>query len=81
MYLDPAKSVRPELYILNLHISDIMMESPRPFISSSLGKAPKKNVKLGHLAEPPLTPSPLLTWAPLSGNIVFFQHFKAIFKH
>ena len=35
----------------------------------------QKNVKLGLLAEPPLTPPPLLTWAPLSGNIVVFEHF------
>ena len=33
----------------------------------------QKNVKLGLLAEPPLTPPPLLTWAPLSGNIVVFN--------
>ena len=43
----------------------------------------KKNVKLGLLAEPLLAPPPppLLTWALLSGNIVVFEHFKAVFKH
>ena len=35
----------------------------------------QKNVKLGLLAEPPLTPPPLLTWAPLLGKIVVLSRF------
>ena len=38
----------------------------------------QKNVKLGRLAEPLLTPPPLLTWAPLSGNIVVLSRFQAL---
>ena len=40
----------------------------------------KKNDKLGLLAEPPLTPPPLLTWAPLSGDIVVCEHFLAVLR-
>ena len=34
----------------------------------------KKNVKLGFLPEPPLTPPPLQTWAQLLGNIVLLEN-------
>ena len=42
-----------------------------------IGEGLTKNVKLGLLAEPPT----LLTWAPVSCNIVVFEDFKVIFKH
>ena len=35
----------------------------------------QKNFTLGLLAEPSLTPPPLLTWAPLLGNIVVLSRF------
>ena len=35
----------------------------------------QKNVKPGLLAEPPRTPPPLLTWAPLLDNIEVLSRF------
>ena len=45
-------------------------------LADAKGRLPKKkHYKLGFLAEPRLTPPPLLTWALLSGHFTRFKRF------